>query len=488
MSVEMALDDLMTQRQAINLKVINISQSPDTAGPTLIPAKFKTLAEGGVLIVKTAGNNGRSTSNPFITPSGLTALVLTVGATNLDNQLTSYTSSGVAQFGADQDLKPDLVAPGGSLLSIDMKCADSNDADKPDGGVADLVADDYEFEEGTSFAAPVVAGSSALVIQALEAQGLTWDWNSSDGPRRVKSLLLATATETNQAREAPPSADPSVGRDLAQKDIAEGYGMINVDAATEAVSVDLVIPLTGTTTGGPFDRRAWARRVNLVAGTPLDLVLVVPARTDLDLYLYSAVPDAKGNPVLLAAAANAREAGFERFTFTPTASGPGLLVIKRISGGGAWSLVPPGVCGNGMQDDGEECDDGNVTAGDCCSPTCTLEPSGQQCATGTCSLGFCQRPPCGDRRISFPEQCDDGNTRSGDCCSPLCVTDADGTACVGGACVAGVCQPPIKSVAIPDATLSGPAAHSCSSSLGAPALLVLLGWALRRRRLLPSEP
>lgn len=106
--------------------------------------------------------------------------------------------------------------------------------------------------------------------------------------------------------------------------------------------------------------------MNLVAGTPLSLVLVVPARTDLDLYRYSAIPDAKGNPVLLASAATAREAGFERFNFTPTASGPGLLVIKRITGGGNWSLVSPGVCGNGTQHDGEECDD---------APTCQLDPT-----------------------------------------------------------------------------------------------------------------
>ncbi|MGZ3419853.1 MAG: DUF4215 domain-containing protein [Polyangiales bacterium] len=33
------------------------------------------------------------------------------------------------------------------------------------------------------------------------------------------------------------------------------------------------------------------------------------------------------------------------------------------------------LCGNGFVNTGEECDDGNLTAGDGCSPTCTLEPT-----------------------------------------------------------------------------------------------------------------
>lgn len=38
-----------------------------------------------------------------------------------------------------------------------------------------------------------------------------------------------------------------------------------------------------------------------------------------------------------------------------------------------------GACGNGVVDGGEACEDGNVRAGDCCSPTCTIEP-----VAGTC--------------------------------------------------------------------------------------------------------
>jgi len=40
------------------------------------------------------------------------------------------------------------------------------------------------------------------------------------------------------------------------------------------------------------------------------------------------------------------------------------------------------VCGNGFQESGEECDDGNLVSGDGCSTTCTLEPCGPGPQTG----------------------------------------------------------------------------------------------------------
>jgi cysteine-rich repeat protein len=46
--------------------------------------------------------------------------------------------------------------------------------------------------------------------------------------------------------------------------------------------------------------------------------------------------------------------------------------------------VGEGCCGNGVVDaPGEACDDGNALAGDCCAPTCTIEPP------GTCEPQVC---------------------------------------------------------------------------------------------------
>jgi hypothetical protein len=46
------------------------------------------------------------------------------------------------------------------------------------------------------------------------------------------------------------------------------------------------------------------------------------------------------------------------------------------------------VCGDGVLDAGEQCDDGGTAAGDCCSATCQIEPATTTCraAAGTCDL------------------------------------------------------------------------------------------------------
>ena len=49
-------------------------------------------------------------------------------------------------------------------------------------------------------------------------------------------------------------------------------------------------------------------------------------------------------------------------------------------------------CGNGIVEKGEQCDDGNLASGDCCSPSCTFEPSVADCGppvADECQGGRC---------------------------------------------------------------------------------------------------
>ena len=48
-------------------------------------------------------------------------------------------------------------------------------------------------------------------------------------------------------------------------------------------------------------------------------------------------------------------------------------------------------CGNGILDSGEECDDGNVFDGDCCSSVCRFEASGSACPddNSPCTTDVC---------------------------------------------------------------------------------------------------
>lgn len=64
-------------------------------------------------------------------------------------------------------------------------------------------------------------------------------------------------------------------------------------------------------------------------------------------------------------------------------------------------------CGDGVVGGLEECEDGNASPGDGCSPTCRMEYQ------------------CGDGALDPREHCDDGNTSSGDGCSSTCTLELD---------------------------------------------------------------
>jgi len=85
-------------------------------------------------------------------------------------------------------------------------------------------------------------------------------------------------------------------------------------------------------------------------------------------------------------------------------------------------------CGNGQLDGAEQCDDGNTAGGDGCAADCTVE-NGYTCA-GTPSVCTAISPACGDGTVNGTEECDDGNTASGDGCSAACQIET-GFTCAG---------------------------------------------------------
>lgn len=113
----------------------------------------------GVVFVVAAGNLGQFQS---VSSPGTADAAITVGATNFQDALASFTSKGpvALRYG----IKPDVVAPGVDVVSA-----------KAGGGT--LAA------SGTSMATPHVAGAAALL------RSLHPEWT----PSEVKSALVATA-------------------------------------------------------------------------------------------------------------------------------------------------------------------------------------------------------------------------------------------------------------------------------------------------------
>jgi cysteine-rich repeat protein len=108
-------------------------------------------------------------------------------------------------------------------------------------------------------------------------------------------------------------------------------------------------------------------------------------------------------------------------------------------GGGA---PGPSVCGNGIVEEPEECDDGNASNEDLCTNQCRaarcgdgyVQP-GEQCDGPDCNE-FCFRDSlsaCGDGRVDPGEECDDGNRSETDTCS----NDCKPTLCLDGIRQAG---------------------------------------------------
>ena len=90
---------------------------------------------------------------------------------------------------------------------------------------------------------------------------------------------------------------------------------------------------------------------------------------------------------------------------TATGGGAGTTGGGTATGGGsgAGGGSGPAMCNNGVPEGAEECDDGNMVAGDGCENDCTLTPG------------------CGNGKQEGTEVCDDGNLVGGDGCEMDCM-------------------------------------------------------------------
>jgi serine protease AprX len=196
-----ALDWAVTNRVKYNIRVINMSlgagvfESYNTDPLTLAA---KRAVDAGIVVVAAAGNMGKAADGKpqygAIGAPGNAPWVLTVGASSTmgtndrrDDAMASYSSRGPTMI--DFAAKPDLVAPGSGTVSISEKNSLFYTTKAPFlvAGKRNLTYLPYLTLSGTSMAAPVVAGTVALMIEA----------NPKLTPNMVKAILQFTAQVYN---------------------------------------------------------------------------------------------------------------------------------------------------------------------------------------------------------------------------------------------------------------------------------------------------
>ena len=172
--------------------IIIVDNRPGEANfiPVLLPIGGGMIADldGANVRAFLDAHGGRAT---FRATSASDPLEIQTGRSGI---VTSFSSAGPTNF--DHRLKPDLAAPGGSILSSTLR---------------EFAGSNFAVLDGTSMSAPHVSGAAALLVQ----QHPGWT------PQQIKSALMTTAgpawANTARTQEAPV--------------LLEGAGLINVLAA-----------------------------------------------------------------------------------------------------------------------------------------------------------------------------------------------------------------------------------------------------------------
>lgn len=180
-----------------NIRIMNLSIGTEATGDDdpLVRAA-EALWDNGIVVVSAAGNNGPSPCT--ISSPGISRKIITVGS-NDDNYETNIWGMALKNYSgrgptADCVIKPDILAPGSSVVSCltaDTKSHSMNIKDKY-----------YQILSGTSMSTPMISGAVAALLEKYPS--LT--------PDDVKYMLKLSSTSLGFPRNR------------------EGWGLLNVSA------------------------------------------------------------------------------------------------------------------------------------------------------------------------------------------------------------------------------------------------------------------
>ena len=161
-----------------NVDVLNLSLgSPIVPGhKSPLTIACENLADLGIIMVISAGNDGPGLAT--ISSPGDGDGVVTVGAINKDFDLAYFSSRGSPTGGGIISEKPDIVAPGVSVVAPRSRYCSYPAYPK----------NSYASLSGTSMASPVVAGLAARLLSYVDTS------NRVERARVVEQALISTAS------------------------------------------------------------------------------------------------------------------------------------------------------------------------------------------------------------------------------------------------------------------------------------------------------
>ncbi|MEP7321735.1 MAG: S8 family peptidase [Saprospiraceae bacterium] len=181
------------------------------------PSNFKTMEQAiknlkaaGVFVTVSAGNSGGLGCSSINDAPAIFESSFTVGAINMADEITGFSSKGPVRVDSSFRLKPDLTAPGQTVLSTIRN-----------GGFA--------FFSGTSMSGPHVAGAVALLISAF--------------PSLAGKVSLIENILKQSADQKPVNGLCSTDSIMSYPNNIYGYGILNVYKAYQLAKTLLTTPV-----------------------------------------------------------------------------------------------------------------------------------------------------------------------------------------------------------------------------------------------------